>query len=84
MTEDQSMRCEEALRLLAQFLDRELDDHDQAAVEEHLATCRACFSRAEFERRLRTQLAALRSVDVPQSLDRRIREVLGTSVLRDE
>lgn len=79
------MRCEEALRLLAQFLDRELDDHDDAAVEEHLATCRACFSRAEFERRLRTQLAALRAVEVPQSLDRRIRAVFGgASVTPDE
>ena len=77
MHEPRSIRCEEALRLLALFLDHELGDPDAVAVEQHLATCRGCFSRAEFERRLRTELADLRSVDLPPTLDRRIRELIG-------
>lgn len=51
------MQCEEALRLLAVYLDGELEGTSQADLERHLDTCRSCYSRAEFERRLRAQLA---------------------------
>jgi len=77
MTDHDVMRCEEALRLLALYLDHELNEHDGSAVERHLATCRSCFSRAEFERRLRGQLTALRIAEVPATLDRRIRNLIG-------
>lgn len=77
MTNDTTMRCEDALRLLAEYLDRELGDAEHAAVERHLHTCRSCYSRAEFERRLKGQLAGLRAADVPDSLERRIRHLLG-------
>jgi anti-sigma factor (TIGR02949 family) len=71
------LRCEDALRLLAEFLDHELADDDRAAVERHLGTCRSCYSRAEFERRLRAQLNELSASDIPDSLDRRIRSLIG-------
>lgn len=48
--------CEEAIRRLATYLDRELDAEAAAEVEAHLERCRSCFSRAEFERRLRERL----------------------------
>lgn len=54
-----TMRCEEALRLLAAFLDGELDSEERVDVERHLDACRSCYSRAEFERRLQAQLATL-------------------------
>jgi anti-sigma factor (TIGR02949 family) len=77
MTEDHRMRCEDALRLLAQYLDRELAAADHLEVERHLSTCRSCYSRAEFERRLKSELAGLSTSEVPAALEQRIREVLG-------
>jgi anti-sigma factor (TIGR02949 family) len=72
MTGTQVRSCEDALRLLAAHLDRELDapTHDQ--VERHLDTCRSCYSRAEFEKRLKEQLAALGSAPVRRELTDRV------------
>jgi len=50
------MNCDEAVEKLWQYLDRELDDRMVADVEHHLRECRECFSKAEFERRLRVLL----------------------------
>jgi anti-sigma factor (TIGR02949 family) len=77
MSDTNTMRCEDALRLLAQYLDRELADTDHAEVERHLSTCRSCYSRAEFERRLKRELAGLGATDVPPALQQRIRDLLG-------
>lgn len=77
MSDTTIMRCEEALRLLAQYLDCELTPADEAEVERHLHTCRSCYSRAEFERRLKAELADLSTADVPASLERRVQDLLG-------
>ena len=79
MSESTKMQCDDALRLLAQYLDRELSDGDHAEVERHLRTCRSCFSRAEFERRLKGELAALTAADVPTALQDRIRVLLDST-----
>ena len=77
MSDSTIMRCEDALRLLAQYLDRELSDGDHAEVDRHLHTCRSCFSRAEFERRLKGEVTGLGTSDVPPALQDRIRALLG-------
>jgi anti-sigma factor (TIGR02949 family) len=51
--------CEEALKRLLELIDGELSDRERDDVERHLCTCRSCFSRAEFERRLKQRLSAL-------------------------
>jgi anti-sigma factor (TIGR02949 family) len=79
MSESTNMQCDDALRLLAQYLDRELTDGEHAEVERHLRTCRSCFSRAEFERRLKGELAALTAADVPTALQDRIRVLLDST-----
>jgi anti-sigma factor (TIGR02949 family) len=79
MSESTKMQCDDALRLLAQYLDRELSDGEHAEVERHLRTCRSCFSRAEFERRLKGELAALSAADVPTTLQDRIRVLLDST-----
>jgi anti-sigma factor (TIGR02949 family) len=56
---DGTIRCEEALRLLAAYLDGELEPEDRVEVERHLDACRTCYSRAEFERRLQSELSTL-------------------------
>lgn len=68
--------CEEALRRLAKYLDGELGDQEHAAVRRHLETCRSCWSRAEFERRLRTRLGELREGEVSADFERRIRQLI--------
>jgi len=53
---ERMIRCEEAVRLLAAYLDGELDRLEHGDVERHLDACRSCYSRAEFERRLKARL----------------------------
>jgi anti-sigma factor (TIGR02949 family) len=67
--------CERALQRLFEFIDHELGPEDRAAMEEHLRTCRSCFSRAEFERRLKEKLAGLRGQPDP-SLDERLERLI--------
>jgi anti-sigma factor (TIGR02949 family) len=63
--------CEDALRVLAEHLDRELDRTTSSQVERHLDTCRSCWSRAEFEKRLKAALARLGREPVrPELADR--------------
>ena len=45
--------CEEALRRLFEYLDAELHGDPHREMEQHLERCRSCFSRAEFEKRLK-------------------------------
>lgn len=50
------LNCQQALHRLFEFLDHELDPEEREAVQHHLSTCRSCFSRAEFERRLKLKV----------------------------
>lgn len=71
MSETDDMGCEQALKRLLEFIDRELSDSEHDSVERHLRTCRGCCSRMEFESRLKQRLSALSTEDVPSiSLDR--------------
>jgi len=69
---EHTMRCEEALKLLATWLDGELHGADERELNHHLGTCRSCFSRAEFERRLKSQLGQLRDHPVEAGFRERI------------
>jgi predicted anti-sigma-YlaC factor YlaD len=84
MSETKTVTCEEALRLLAEHLDGELDGAHQDAVEEHLARCRTCFSRAEFERRLKARLVTLRERAVETTFEHRIRALIGRFAVTPE
>jgi len=50
------MDCEQALEKLWQFLDKELDGKASSELQRHLEECRHCFSKAEFEQRLRAMV----------------------------
>lgn len=77
MSDKRTLTCEEALRMLAEHLDGELDEPHQHDVEDHLRTCRSCYSRAEFERRLKAQVGELRAQAVQPGFEQRIRELIG-------
>lgn len=76
MTEARVIDCEEALRRLFEYLDAELHDERQREMEQHLERCRSCFSRVEFEKRLKARTAELRHEPVSSDLERRVRTLL--------
>jgi predicted anti-sigma-YlaC factor YlaD len=69
------MNCEQALRLLAEHLDGELAAEHAVEVEGHLARCRSCYSRAEFERRLKGEFATLGRVPLRPELEARVQRI---------
>ena len=78
MTDENPMTCDEALRLLAVFLDGELHGGPHAAVERHLDVCRSCYSRAEFERRLKAEIGRLGREEVSSGFEARVRGILDS------
>lgn len=71
------LSCEEVIERLFEYLDRELDTVSQHEIDRHLERCYDCFSRAEFERRIRERIAATGSQRAPDRLRKRIRELTG-------
>jgi anti-sigma factor (TIGR02949 family) len=64
------------LRHLVAYLDREIDAHTAAEIERHFEDCRGCFSRAEFERKLKTHVRAAGSRTAPERLRARIKALV--------
>ena len=54
--EIEEIKCEEAIKKLLVYLDDELENHDHAVMQNHLHTCRSCYSRMEFEKKLKTTI----------------------------
>lgn len=73
---DEPINCEEVIEQLFAYLDGELDGDAVAAIDRHLAHCRDCFTRAEFERRLRDRLAQSATARAPARLHHRVRRLL--------
>lgn len=70
MTEKTPLNCEQALARIFEFLDHELKPNEREAMQEHLHTCKSCFSRSEFERRLKAKLKELREEADPAAEER--------------
>lgn len=78
MSDLKPINCDEALRLLAAFLDHELHLDERESVDRHLEMCRSCFSRADFERRLKGEITRLGREDVRPGFEDRVRRLLGS------
>jgi anti-sigma factor (TIGR02949 family) len=76
MTSVKKISCEEALQHLYEHLDRALNATDAVEMEHHIETCRGCFSRLEFEKRLKERLAAIGREQAPEELQRRLQDML--------
>jgi anti-sigma factor (TIGR02949 family) len=72
----QEIKCEQALKQILEYVDHELGEGERAAMQQHLHTCKSCFSRMEFERRLKEKLGALREEEVPSQLGKRVKGLL--------
>ena len=68
--------CEQALKQVYEYLDHELGDHDHEAMQQHLSICKSCFSRVEFEERLKKKVKALRDEQPTDSTSERIKQLL--------
>ena len=77
MNDTDNIGCEEALRRLFDYLDHELDEHAHSEMEHHLSRCRSCFSRTEFERRLKQRLRETSDAQAPPRLQARVKRLLG-------
>lgn len=77
MSDVRMIDCEEALRQLFEYLDAELHGDPQREVEQHLQRCRSCYSRVEFEKRLKAYTAQLGHEPVPPEVEARIRKVFA-------
>lgn len=76
MTNLDIQNCEDALRVLAEHLDQELDPHLDRQLLEHLDSCRSCYSRSEFDRRLKAKVRDLGREPVPATVLDRVHALL--------
>lgn len=76
MRKPKTIGCEEALKRLLEFLDQELRAASRREVQHHLDRCKSCFSRAEFEQRLKARLRDAGQQSVPNTLEERITSLL--------
>lgn len=75
--EPDDIGCLEAIEMFYAFLDGELGDHGSLAeFEHHLAHCRSCFSRAEFEKLLTARLRVVATEPVPDVFRARLRKLM--------
>jgi anti-sigma factor (TIGR02949 family) len=70
------LNCDEAISLLFEYIDNELEQHDHDAVEAHLEECRACFSRMEFDKRLQGLVKGPGTSAAPDELRKRVKSIL--------
>lgn len=72
--------CRQVLRELELYLDGEDAAELHKAVERHLSGCGPCFDRAEFQREVRTLIAAKCTDCAPPGLLDRVRAQLWPTV----
>lgn len=77
MKKVKTIGCEEALKHLLAYLDQEVGTGTHREVEHHLEICRTCFSRAEFERSLKTRLREAGRGPVRAAFEKRIKTLFG-------
>lgn len=68
--------CEQALKQILEFVDRELRGEDERAVQEHLHACKSCFSRMEFERLLKGKVRELGDEQATETMSERVKSLL--------
>lgn len=76
-THSKRITCNEALSLIALYLDEQASDNERTALQEHFETCRHCFDRAEFERLLRERVKRLQPQGASDRLRKRIDSLLN-------
>lgn len=71
------LRCEDVIEQLYAYLDQEVGDSAKSDIDHHLAQCRECYSRAEFEKRLRDRVSEAATAEAPDQLRERIKALMN-------
>lgn len=69
------LECEEAIRMVLEYLDNELEHHDHDALEAHIHKCRSCYSRVEFEKRLKGLVGDAPKIVAPNNLKSKLKKI---------
>jgi len=76
MNEDKVIGCEEALARLFEYIDHELNPCHGHEMDEHLSRCLSCYSRLEFEQRLRVHLQEAAQEQAPDELQNKVKALI--------
>ena len=77
MTDDvKRIECEEAIRMMLEYLDDELHQHNHDSMDTHLESCKSCYSRMEFEKRLNGMIGDVKPKSAPDALNNRIKKII--------
>ncbi len=76
MKEKETISCEEALKHVFDYLDHTLAEDQHCEIDHHMSVCRSCYSRVEFERRLKNHLREVGKRSTPRTLQTRIRQMI--------
>jgi len=76
MSDQKIINCEQALRHLFEYLDRELDGNLHTQMQHHMESCRSCFSRLEFEKTLKAHVRRAGTEHAPDSLRDQVSKLL--------
>lgn len=68
--------CDEVIERLFDYLNQELNDDTRTQIDRHLKRCHDCFSRAEFERRLRERVLMSGTQEAPDRLRQRVSRLI--------
>ena len=68
-----NIECDEAIRMVLEYLDNELEQHNHDALESHIHKCRSCYTRVEFEKRLKGLVRETPHDGAPENLKQRIK-----------
>jgi anti-sigma factor (TIGR02949 family) len=71
-----TMKCEEVIAQLYQYLDREVDAELSKNIDHHLHDCRECFNRAEFEKKLRSRVSTASETEMPDAVKSRLNSLI--------
>jgi anti-sigma factor (TIGR02949 family) len=69
------LECEDAIRMVLEYLDNELKHGDHNALEAHIHKCRSCYSRVEFEKRLKGLVGEAPKTVAPTDLKLKIKKI---------
>ncbi len=69
--------CQQAVRQLWEYLEREIPTEDAVEIERHLGLCRRCCGEAEFASLLRDFLVARAAPTIPDEVQTRLEGFLS-------
>jgi len=77
MSKENMIDCEEALSRLFEFIDHELHPVHNHEMDGHMSRCRSCYSRLEFENRLREHLRKATQEKASDGLQNKVKSLIS-------